>query len=303
MAKYIGKQVFYGLLKLLVVLTIVFFLIKMMKIDVINPKAPLKVQASIRHQLGLDLPILTQYFNFLMGAFTLNFGTSWKIEEGISVWQIIAEKLPFSLILALSSYVVSLIAGYFAGVFSAKNVGNMKDSSSAVVILLLHSIPTFVIGALIQLLGSSIGMPIIYDDSELLSWFLPILVLSLVITATFAKQFRFYLLDVYTQEYITTARAKGLNESEVLTKHARRNALVPMVQPLITMLVGLVTGSVSVEKLFNIPGIGNLLINATSSADQPVVLGMVFMLTTFIIIAMTLVNVLYAFIDPRIKLG
>lgn len=302
MWKYITKQILFGLIKLFIVLTIVFFLIKLMRIDVVNPKASLEVQASIRHQLGLDLPILQQYLNFVGGIFTLNFGRSWKIEEGIDVFQIIMEKIPLTLILAVSSYLVSLTVSYFVGVFAAKNVGKFKDNMSSLIIVILHSIPTFVIGSIIQLLCSNTNFPIIYDDSDIFSWFLPILILSLVISASFTRQFRFYLLDVYTKEYITTARAKGLSEKEVLNRHATKNAMVPMIQPLLTTLVGLIAGSVSIEKLFNIPGIGNLLINATSSGDQPVILGMVFMLTTFIIVAMTFVNILYVFIDPRIKL-
>lgn len=303
MAKYISKQVLYGILKLFVVLLIVFFLIKLMKIDVVNPKAPKAVQDSIRHQLGLDLPLWTQFFNFIKNAFTLNFGNSWKIEEGVPVMQIIGEKLPYSLILGLCAYVVSIITGFFSGIFLTKHVGKTADVVGTLAMILIASIPAFVIGSLLQLLGSYLNMPIVYDDSAILSWFLPILVLSIVMSSGFTKSFRFYLIDVYTQEYITTARAKGLSESEVLKKHARRNALVPMLEPIVAGLLGLIAGTVSIEKLFNVPGIGNLLLNAVNTADQPVILAMVFILTTIAIASMTIVNILYTFVDPRIKLG
>lgn len=303
MAKYITKQVLYGILKLFIVLLIVFLLIKMMKIDVVNPKAPKAVQDSIRHQLGLDLPIWQQFWNFISSAVRLDFGTSWKIEQDVSVLQIIGEKLPYSLILGLSAYFVSIISGFFSGIFLAKNVGKTSDAVGTLVMILIHSVPAFVIGSLLQLLGSMINMPIVYDDANILSWFLPILVLSVVMSSSFTKSFRFYLIDVYTQEYITTARAKGLSEQEVLKKHARRNALVPMLEPIVASLLGLIAGTVSIEKLFNVPGIGNLLLNAVNTADQPVVLAMVFILTTLAILSMTIVNILYTFVDPRIKLG
>lgn len=301
--KYTLNQIILGLLKLLVVLFIVFMLIKLMKVDVVPQKATLAVQNSIRHQYGLDLPVWQQFINFLSSAIRLDFGSSWKLEESVPVFQMIGEKLPYSIFLGISAYIISIIAGFFAGSALTKNVGNKIDTSGTIIMLLLHSIPLFVLGAVFQLLGSMVNFPISYDDQNLISWVLPVFLLSLVMSSSFTKQFRFYLIDVYTQEYISTARAKGLSEADVLKKHARRNALVPMLEPIISQLLGVIVGTVSIEKLFNIPGIGNLLLNAVSAADQPVILAMVTILTSLSIISMTIVNIAYTFVDPRIKLG
>lgn len=300
---YVLKQLIYGILKLFVVLTIVFFLIKLMNIDVIDPKIPIETQKSLRHQLGLDLPIMQQYLNFLKSVVTLNFGNSWKLEDGIPVIQIISEKLPYSMILGGSAYLISIVIGFFSGSFLTRYVGKLPDTIGTVTMLLIQSVPLFVIGALFISIGMLIGIPITFSSEEILSWFLPIFVLSIVLGSSFTKSFRFYLIDVYTQEYITTARAKGLSEQKVLAKHARRNALVPMLEPLIATLLGIIVGTVSIERLFNIPGIGNLLLSAVSAMDQPVVLAMVTILTIISISSMTIVNILYTFVDPRIKLG
>ena len=301
MKKYVIRQILYGLVKLFIVLLIVFLLIKAMKVDVVPEKATLAVKRNIRHQLGLDLPIYTQFFNFIIGAFTLNLGESWKLQQGISVMSIISEKLSFSLVLALSSFAISLFAGMAFGRIMARNVGNWKDSTSSLVILLLHSVPTFVIGVFIQYLGNSIGLPSSYDDSNIMSWFLPILSLSLILTSSLSKNFRFYFIDVYTQEYVTTARAKGLTEAQVMQKHVQRNAMIPMIAPVVMTLFAMIVGTISIERLFNIPGVGSLIIDAVNSADQPVILGMVFLITTFTIMATIIINILYAVIDPRVR--
>jgi ABC-type dipeptide/oligopeptide/nickel transport system permease component len=267
---------------------------------VLGDQATPEAIASFRARYGLDDPLLVQFVNYNLDAFRGDFGDS--VRYNTPVLDLITERFGATLELGLSAYLLSVLLGTTAGVVAAIRAGSGWDKSIRAAVLLLQSIPGFYLGLLL-----------IIFVSVRLGWFptggrggishlvLPTITLSTVFTATIVRFTRSSMLDVLNQDYVRTARAKGLAERQVLSRHVFQNALVPLLTVLALQSAVVFSGAVITETIFSWPGIGRLVVSSIQTRDYPVVQGTVLILTTCVVLLNIVVDIAYGVIDPRIK--
>jgi oligopeptide transport system permease protein len=298
----------------LLVLSITWVLIRIAPGNFYNTEKGLTEAAeqNIRAKYGLDRPWYVQYGKAMGQILRGDFGLSYRY-QGQTVNEIIWHTVPVSVCLGLTAYCIALAGGLCLGTFAALRQNSLLDHSSMGLAMLGISVPNFVLGPVLVLLFSltwyllppggwewlvRIGPGGIPNPRFLL---LPALTLSAVYMAYIARLMRAGMLEVLRKDYIRTARAKGLSEWTVLTRHAIRGGILPVVSftgPALAFIVG---GTVVVERIFLIPGLGNYLINAALNRDEPLLLGLTAFLSISVLILNLAVDVLYGFIDPRIK--
>ena len=273
---------------------------------------PPAVEKNIRARYGLDQPWYVQYGRTMKQILTGNFGFSRQYQEQ-TVNEILWRALPVSATLGLTAYVIALLVGLIFGTLAALRQNSALDYSSMAVAMLGISIPNFVLGPLLVLIFSltlywlppgrwewlvKIGPVGIPHPRYIL---LPALTLSAVYMAYIARLTRSGMLEVLRKDYIRTARAKGLSEKAVIIRHALRGGILPVVSftgPALAFIVG---GTVVVERVFSLPGLGTYLINAALNRDEPLLLGLAAFISTLILVFNLLVDIAYAYIDPRIR--
>ena len=261
------------------------------------------IENNLREKYGLNKPWHVQYRRVLWNIARFDFGTSLKY-EGQTVNQILWRALPVSAALGLSAYVIALLVGITLGTFAALRQNSWIDYASMTIAMLGISIPNFVLGPLLVLLFSLtlFWFPAaLWDGFPSRSIVLPALTLSAIYIAYIARLTRSGMLEVLRSDYIRTARAKGLSERQVVTRHALRGGLLPVVSFSGPALAFLVTGTVVVEKIFALPGLGNYFINACLNRDEPLIIGIVAFIAVMVLVFNLLVDISYALIDPRIR--
>jgi len=259
---------------------------------------------------GLDKPVAVQYLVWLKNLVTLDLGTS--IRTGEEVSSLIAQKFPVTFELAMLSIIFSVIIGIPFGIISAVKKNTKTDYSIRFLGLIGLSAPVFWIGSLLIVFISSVFVnytlfgfvPFIQEPLKNLQIMLiPAITLGLMIAAQIMRMSRNSMLDVLSQEYIRVAYAKGVNKRKIIMKHALRNALIPVITVTGIQLGYLIGGTIIIEKMFALPGIGRLLLQAVNQRDYPVVQGIVTFIGIMIILINILVDILYSVIDPRIELN
>jgi len=266
-----------------------------------NPEA---VQR-IREQRGLDDPVVVQYARYIRGAVQGNFGESFQY-RGRSVGELIARRIPVSAQLGLAALIISVGAGIPLGLFAALKQGSGWDTVTVAATLVGQSLPVFFTApVLLMIFALKLGVLPTHGwggffDARIV---LPALVLGVPGIAIITRLTRASTLDVVNQDYVRTARAKGLTEHSVRTRHILRNAMIPVVTTLGFALAGLASGSFIVEFFFGIPGVGLLAIESLFARDYPVIMALVLIGTTLFVLANLLVDLAYPFLDPRIRLG
>jgi len=269
--------------------------------------------AQLKHQYGLDLPWYAQYFNYLTGLFRLDFGLSFHY-QGEPVWDILKQGVPISAELALWGLLLTVLVGIPLGIYSALKANTWVDSTSMGFALTLYALPSFILAVLFQVFivwldkttgaqwpVSNWGTPWQYSWADLPYKLGPILIYSSISIAYFARLARTSMLEVLRQDYVRTARAKGLVERIVIYRHAFRNALIPLVT-VIGLSVGfLVVGAFFIEQIFNIPGIGSVSLQAISDRDYPVIQATTVLGAVAVVIGNLIADILYTIVDPRIK--
>ncbi|MCG8513266.1 MAG: ABC transporter permease [Halanaerobiales bacterium] len=267
---------------------------------IVGPNVTPEVYQNIRTQLGLDKPLIVQYFKFLANIFQGNLGES--ILQGRPVLEIIKERIPVTFTLGITILIISFGLAIPAGIIAAINRNTWKDYLCMSGALLGMSMPTFWFGLL--LLYFFAYKLRLFPISGYGTWkhlVLPALAMGLTDAAITARMVRSSMLEIIRQDYIRTARSKGLARQVIIYQHALKNALIPIIT-LLGMKIGWVLGgSVFLEVIFSRPGIGRLMINAIFARDYPVVQGAMLVLTTSIILGNMLADLLYAVIDPRIR--
>ncbi len=271
------------------------------------------IYAQLRHAYGLDLPWWQQYWNFLVNMFHLNFGYSFKYQNR-TVMSILAGGVPVSAELAFWALVLQIIIGVPMGIFSALKANTWIDTVNMGVILIIYSIPVFVLAVFFQVFivwfdqhtgaswpVSNWGTPWSYSPADLSYKIAPIIVFALGGIAYIARLSRASMLEVLRQDYVRTARAKGLRERAVIYRHALRNALIPLLTVVGLLLGLLVTGAFFIENIFNIPGIGYETIQSINDRDYPVIQATVVLLAVGVVIGNMLADIFYSLADPRIK--
>jgi oligopeptide transport system permease protein len=261
------------------------------------------LERNLRDKYGLDKPWYVQYGKVLKNLVRLDFGNSLKY-EGQSVNQILLQALPVSATLGLTAYVIALVVGIVMGTLAALKHNSWLDYASMALAMLGISIPNFVLGPLLVLLFSLTLFwfpPALWNGFASKSLVLPALTLSAIYIAYIARLTRSGMLEVMRSDYIRTARAKGLSESQVVTRHALRGGLLPVVSFSGPALAFLITGTVVVERIFALPGLGNYFINACFNRDEPLIIGIVAFIAIAVLVFNLLVDISYAIIDPRIR--
>lgn len=268
---------------------------------------------TLRHTYGLDLPWWQQYLNYLHNLFTFNFGLSYQYKNQ-AVWDILSRGVPVSLELGLWALLLQLIVGIPLGVVSALRANTWIDTANMGVMLFLYAIPVFVLAVLVQVfivwldLGTGInwpaanwGTPWAYSWTDIQFKIAPILVYAAAGAAYYARLARTTMLEVLRQDYVRTARAKGLRESVVVYRHALRNAMIPLVTVIGVTIGFLVTGAFFIEDIFNIPGIANITLASITFRDYPVIQATTVLLAVAVVLGNLVSDLLYTVVDPRIK--
>ena len=264
--------------------------------------------AALRHSLGLDLPIHVQYWHWLTGVLHGNLGTS--IWTGRPVSEEIMARLPATLEITLLALLLALVLSFPLGVLAARARGSASDVVVRLLSIVGLTLPTFWVGVLMLLVFSLYlpGWPAIgyvpfaqHPLGNLARMALPTIAVSLPIIAGLTRILRSSLLEVLGSDYVRTARSKGLGERIVLYKHALRNALIPMVTVIGVQLGYLLSGVVVIEQVFAIPGVGRLIIGAINQRNYPLIQGIVLVVTAVFVLVNLLVDLTYAWIDPRVE--
>ncbi|MFA3876972.1 ABC transporter permease [Streptomyces sp. MMCC 100] len=332
MLAYLIRRLFAAAVMLVVIILVVFcifFLVpKWAGVDIalnfVGKQADPAAVEGVREKLGLGDPVLVQAWEFFKGIFAGRtyaaggdvthcaapcFGYSFKTEQ--SVWPVLTERFPVTLALALGAAVLWLIFGVAAGVLSALKRGTLWDRSAMVVALAGVSLPIYFTG-LLSLAIFSYGLG--WIDGEFVpleesfsGWFggmiLPWITLAFLYAAMYARITRATMLEILGEDYIRTARAKGLKEQVVISKHAMRSTLTPLLTMLGMDLGALMGGAVLTETTFSLPGLGQKVLDAIKNHDLPFILGVVLITSLAVLIANLVVDILYAVIDPRVRLA
>lgn len=309
MGKYIIKRLLLMIPVLLGVTFIVFFIMNLTPGDpaaiILGDQASAEALADMRIQLGLDKPLLVRYLNYIWNMLHGDLGVSYKNQ--ISVWAQVVDKFPNTAVLAVAGILVALAIGIPVGIISAKKQYTALDNTSMVLSLIGVSMPNFWLGLLLSLLFAlklgwlpSQGMG--HGFVPLLrSLVLPAITLGTGCAATVVRMTRSSMLEVIRQDYISTARAKGISEKEVTWHHMLKNAMIPIVTAVGLQFGQLLGGAMLTETVFSWPGLGRLMVDSINSKDIPMVLGAVIFLAVMFSFVNLLVDIIYAFIDPRIK--
>jgi oligopeptide transport system permease protein len=307
MFRFIGRRLLVAIPTLFLVITAAFFMMRA------APGSPFEsdrrlipeIEANVLAQYGMDKPLAEQYADYLGGVVRGDLGPSLKYRDK-SVLDILKENYPVSLKLGLSAIAIASLVGVSLGVMAALRQNRATDHAVMAVAILGVCIPTFVTAPLLVLgIASKLGwLPTAgWDDGALPNLVLPVTVLALPQIAIISRLTRAGMIEVLHSNYIRTARAKGLPESLIVRKHALKAALLPLVSYLGPACAGLITGSLVVEKIFNLPGLGKFFVISALQRDYTVVMGMVIVYAALILALNLLADLLYAALDPRVRLA
>jgi peptide/nickel transport system permease protein len=318
MIRYIIRRLLWGVVLLILVLALLFVMFRVLptadpaKLRAGRLQSP-KIIAEIRHDLGLDKSLPAQFWLYIKNLF-LHFDLGYSYYSNAPVKELIFNRLPATLSLVLGGAILWLVTGLGVGIISARRAGSRLDRLSMGSALVLVSAPEYWLGLIsLYLFASDIGQVRIFPGagsyvpltSDPVKWFgsliLPWLVVAAGSAAIYARLVRGSLIETMGEDYIRTARAKGLSERRVVLRHGMRSAINPIVTILGLDIGVLIGSSVLVETVFNIPGIGRLNYVAITHADFPIVQGTVLVAALFIIVANIIVDIVYAFLDPRVR--
>lgn len=305
---FIVRQFLYSIIIIAGVLTVTFCLLYIIPGDparmMLGQRADVASVEAVREELGLNKPIYVQYIKFMGNAFQGDLGRSYATNR--EVVKTILEKLPATALLSLSALFISAVLGILIGIVSAVKKYTMLDNAAMILALFGISFPSFAFGLIMALVFGHLlkWFPISgYINEGLIYLVLPMLTLALRPLAITARITRSSMLDVMNQDYVRTAKAKGLSSGSVIFKHTLRNALNPVVTTLSASLAATLSGVFFIEYIFNWPGIGLLAIDAIFKLDFPMIQGTVLFSAIVFVVINFFVDIIYAVLDPKVKLG
>jgi oligopeptide transport system permease protein len=307
MLRFIGRRLLVAIPTLLLVITAAFFMMRAAPGSPFDSDRKLlpEIEANVLAQYGMNKPLPAQYLDYLAGVARGDFGPSLKYRDK-SVLDILKENYRPSLILGLSAIAIASLVGVGLGVLAALRQNRMTDNLVMGIAILGVCIPTFVTAPLLVLgIASKLGwLPTAgWNDGALPNLVLPVTVLALPQIAIISRLTRAGMVEVLRSNYVRTARAKGLPEGLIVRKHALRAALLPLVSYLGPACAGLITGSLVVERIFNLPGLGKFFVVSALQRDYTVVMGMVIFYAALILVLNLVADLLYAALDPRVRLA
>ncbi|MFC3039258.1 ABC transporter permease [Virgibacillus xinjiangensis] len=305
MLRYIGKRLLIMAITLWIIITLTFVLMVSIPGSPLNAERSSneQVQANLEAHYNLDEPYLVQYGLYLKSIVTFDFGPSIK-QPDQTVGDLLGQGFPISFELGIITIVVAVISGIILGIFAALQHNGIIDYLSMGLAVLGISIPNFILATLlIQQLAVNVEIFPVATWSSPKHMVLPVLALATGPMAIIARLTRSTMLEVLTQDYIKMARAKGLSPWKITIKHALRNALMPVVTIMGTLLAGILTGTFVIEEIFAIPGMGKYFVESINQRDYPVIMGTTVFYSAFLIIMLFLVDIAYGILDPRIKMN
>ncbi|MGR3764426.1 ABC transporter permease [Rossellomorea sp. NS-SX7] len=304
MGTYLLKRLMAMVITLWLIVTLTFFLMHAIPGSPFNEERNTSemVQKNLEAHYHLDEPLLIQYANYLKSLVTLDFGPS-ITQPSQTVNDLLGRGFPISFELGMITLIIAVISGIILGILAALRHNRMIDYMAMTFAVLGISIPNFVMATLlIQQVAVNWGILPVATWTSWKHMVLPTLALATGPMAIIARLTRSSMLEVLTQDYIRTARAKGLSPFKIVIKHALRNALLPVVTVLGTLAAGILTGTFVIEQIFAIPGMGKYFVESINQRDYPVIMGTTVFYSAFLILMLFLVDLAYGFLDPRIKL-
>ncbi|WP_191566037.1 oligopeptide ABC transporter permease [Metabacillus idriensis] len=304
MVKYLGQRMIYMLITLILIASFTFFLMKMIPGSPFNSAKLSDAQIEImKEKYGLDEPVPVQYFTYMTNLVKGDFGVSFQFDN-TPVSELLAARIAPSAILGFQAMFVGTIFGILLGILGALRQNTWVDYGSTFIAVIGKSIPSFVFAGLMQYyIGVKLGwLPVAFWRGPEYS-ILPTIALAMFPIAIAARFMRTEMIDVLNSDYITLAKAKGASYIEIAFKHALRNALIPVVTVLGPLAVGLMTGSLVIEKIFSVPGLGEQFVKSIMVNDYPVIMGTALLFAFLFVLIILVVDILYGIIDPRIRLA
>ncbi|AFS77396.1 oligopeptide transport system, permease protein OppB [Gottschalkia acidurici 9a] len=304
MLKYSLKRGVISLLTIWVIITITFFLMHSIPGDPFTDqkKIPPEIMANLEAKYGLDKPLIVQYGIYLKNLLQGDLGDSMKYKSR-SVTSILTTGFPVSAKLGVVSAVVGAGLGVVGGIIAALNRGKKFDYFIIILAVIGVSVPSFVFAALFQYwFGNKLGWFPVARWGTIAHYVLPVMALGFSMVAYIARMMRTSMLDVLGQDYIKTAKAKGLSQSSIIIKHTIRNAILPIITILGALIAGVVVGSFVIESIFAIPGIGKYYVQSIQQNDYTLILGTTVFYSTILVVMMYVIDIVYGLVDPRIKL-
>ncbi|TCP29753.1 oligopeptide transport system permease protein [Scopulibacillus darangshiensis] len=304
MVRYIIGRIGYLIVTFFIIAALTFMLMQLLPGSPFNSEKLTNEQIEIlKDQYHLNDPIAKQFINYIGGIFKGDLGVSFTY-DGRPVTKLISERIGPSAVLGIESTIVGTILGLLLGIIAALRRNTYIDYISMIVAVLGISIPSFVFAGLLQyFVGVKWALlPVAFWEGPLYH-VMPVISLAVGVMATIARFMRTEMLEVLGQDYMTTAKAKGLSSVTVVFKHAIRNALIPVITILGPLVIGLVTGTLVIEHIFAVPGLGDQFVDSISKRDYPMIMGTTLLYSALFLIIILVVDLLYGIIDPRIRLA
>lgn len=304
MYRYVARRLLLIIPILLFIIFVVFLILNITPGDpatiILGRQATPEARAQLNHEFGLDKPVLVRYLLYIRDAVRLDFGESYR--SGQPVFKEILAKFPTTLQLALFSSILAALIGIPLGILSAVRQYSVLDVSLTVTALFLASIPGFWLGIML-ILALSLGLKLLPSSGvgTPKHLIMPVLTLALPSAAYISRMTRTTMLETMRMDYIRTAKAKGAGSQRIIWRHALQNTLMPVITVLGMTFAGLLGGAMITEIVFGLPGIGNTIVMAIKTKDYPIVMGSTVFLATLFMLIMLVVDLVYAFIDPRVK--
>lgn len=305
MGKYLIKRLGRSVLTLFIILTIVFSLLRLMPIEGyfknFDKMTPQQIDVGLR-EMGLKDPLPVQLGRFYKDLLKGDLGVSRIYRVNVPVNEILKDKLPISIKLGCLSMVVSLVCGLPLGMWMTRYKGKWPDKIGTLFIIFIQAVPAAVYYIYIQLYGTLVlDISLLFRANDWRSWVLPVFSMALGNTAYYAMWLRRYMVDESNKDYVKLARAKGLSDGKIMVRHVFRNAFVPLAQYLPTAFLNTVIGSIYIESLYSIPGMGGLLVNVVKLHDNTMVQGIVLIFACVGVLGLIVGDLLMVLLDPRIS--
>ena len=299
-------------LTLFIIITISFFAIRLIPGDVLGEGANPELRAAMRARYHLDKPLIEQYVIFIKNFLSFDFGESINLYPRRPVFDVIAEKVPLTLVLNIFSLIITIPTGIACGIAAALKKNTLTDHAISTMVVFNVSVPSFVFASLLQyFLAYKLGwFHILFDlkapfmsGAQLWSMVLPVLALSFGGIATITRYMRAELFEALSSEYMLLARAKGLTQLQATVRHALRNSFIPLCNVIVPMFMSVLSGSMVVETIFNIPGLGSLMTGSISTSDYYLTIAILFVYSLINLTSVLVVDLSYGIVDPRIRIG
>lgn len=307
MIKYLGKRFARSIVTLFIIIVIVFSLLRLMPIEGYFQNYDKLTEAQIEaglENMGLNKPLLVQLIGFLRNLLKGDLGVSRTYRANVAVVDIIKDKIPISMKFGIASIGISMMLGIPMGILMAKSKGKLFDKIGTGFIVFVEAVPAAVYFLFIQVYGTEwLHLKLLYKPSDPSTWLLPLFSLSIGNIAYYGMWLRRYMVDESNKDYVKLAKAKGRSSNQIMFFHVFRNAFVPMIQYIPTSILNTMIGSIYVESLYSIPGMGGLLVNVVQKQDNMMVQALVILFASVGILGLMLGDVLMCVLDPRINLS